>query len=407
APLVPELGARLPRDARAGRRQETDRYRLFEAADAMLDAASSLTPTLLVLDDLHWADRDTLLLLRHLIRSPSRSPLFIIGTYRASEPGEDLLESLAHLGRDRLYDRISLDGFDQHETASMVSLLVGRDLPEEFARSLGEDMGGNPFAIHAMVRHLLESGQLGADGQSLPSAPSLYAAGLPEDLEELLRQRISRLDGGTRRVLSAAAVIGSEFDADLVGSVAELDSVETIEAIEQAGLAGLVASDAAKPGDYRFAHALVRQSLYAALPSRLRSRLHQNAAESLVGTPEAARRPSEVARHYMAAGGDQVAEAAAYSITAAELAEEVHAYLSAVGHYRSALDALEAVGGDAATDVSRRELLRALGNAQRRAGEVESARRSFLQLARAGRTSGDSEALAQAALGFGGPSSAG
>ena len=145
--LVPELSQRLPQIAGEGVNEEEDRYPLFEAVDATLGVAAATTPTLLVLDDVHWADRDTLLLLRHLVRSPRRYPLLILGTYRSTAPGDPLGETLADLGRDRLLERIALEGLDERESASMISPRrprAGRGLRPRAARRDGRQPLRNP-----------------------------------------------------------------------------------------------------------------------------------------------------------------------------------------------------------------------------------------------------------------------
>jgi DNA-binding SARP family transcriptional activator len=212
--FVEALGAAWPHDApAAGDAADDARWRLFEAVDAALLAGG---PAVLALDDLHWADKGTLLLLGHLVRASTPAPLLVVGTYRESElsRGHPLAAALGDLRRERVYERVALSGLDAGEVARLVEELLGSD---ELAPALHEETGGNPFFLEEVARHLREAGP---------------GAGIPESVREVLGRRLSRLSDAANRALQAAAVVGRDFDVRLL---------ERLEALRDALLLLLVA----------------------------------------------------------------------------------------------------------------------------------------------------------------------
>src|SRR5262249_1397192 len=142
-------------DVPALREAESERHRLLEAVVALLDRAAAARPLALVLDDLQWADRPTLLLLRHLLRAPGRSPVCVLASYRHTEVDEDhaLRQLTAGLHRERRFDRIELAGLDERETEALVCSRLERVAPG-FVRELRRLTDGNPFFIGELLRSL-------------------------------------------------------------------------------------------------------------------------------------------------------------------------------------------------------------------------------------------------------------
>ena len=167
--LAVRLSGSLPPPLRSD--PETERYRLFEAVTAWLAAASADDPVLLVLDDLQWATKPTLLLLRHLLRSADRMRLLVLGTYRDTElhPDHPLTELLADLRRQSEVDRLSLSGLDQGEVATFMAEAAGHDMDEDglaLARTIHGETEGNPFFVREIIRHLAESGGPSSGGRA-------------------------------------------------------------------------------------------------------------------------------------------------------------------------------------------------------------------------------------------------
>ncbi len=142
--------------------QETMRYQVFEAVVSVLVGSSVDTPLLIVLDDLQWADQPTLLLLRHVLRRAEGARLLVVGTFRPDEPNQALTNLLADLRRERLYDRLNLEGLDETGTAKLVADRAGIETTPAFVRRLHAQTDGNPFFIEETLRALAESGRAAA-----------------------------------------------------------------------------------------------------------------------------------------------------------------------------------------------------------------------------------------------------
>src|SRR6476660_6596230 len=259
-PLVPGLTDVVPDIAAPTRADpDTERYALFDAVVALLEVASASAPVVLILDDLHWAAKPTLLLMRHLLRFGERARVQIVGTYRSTDldRSHPLAAMLADLHRDGTAERLSLSGLDVDDVSAYVAE-AGYD-DEELARALASVTGGNPFFLIEALRHVDESG-----GRWDPGT-------LPQGVREAVSRRLSRLPAETNKALAAAAVVGSRFALELVEQVVGDD---LIDAFDEACKAGIVIEEPG--GHYRFNHALVRQSLLAELASVRRMRLHQS-----------------------------------------------------------------------------------------------------------------------------------
>ena len=345
APLVPELGGTA---AEPGER-ENRRYRLFEAVAALLGGAARERPLLLVVEDLQWAGRPTLLLLRHVVRRLHGAPLLVLVTVRdaEAEPGGAPARMLADLSREHVVERVALGGLAEAETAALVG-------DAALARRLQDRTAGNPFFIEEMLRSLAE-------------APE-DAPGVPEGVKDLVSRRLARLEPGTVETLTGAAVLGRDFGLATLAGMLGRPEEELLGALEEALRAGVVLEDAEQVDRFTFAHALVRETLYDAPAHSRRARLHLRAGQALeaAGAP-----PGELAHHFFAAREVGGADAAiAYSAAAARRAVAAHAYEEAAWHLEQALQVGPARPGAAAR--ARRRAL--AGERARRARRVRGGR---------------------------------
>ncbi len=243
--LVPELRRRVPElPPPAPGEPETERYRLFEAVVGLLSEIASRAPVLLVLDDLQWADRPTLLLLRHLARARHASRLLILGAYRDTEAAHGGFgAALSELRRERLVTELDIAGLAESETGKLVEIRTGMVPTHEFTRALQAETEGNPFFVEEIVRHMVESG-LRTDHAD---ATDLRDAGLPEGVKEVISRRLGRLDEQAIEWLRVAAVIGRDFDVDLLERVVSLSEDEFLNALDAVLAAGLL-SESDPPG---------------------------------------------------------------------------------------------------------------------------------------------------------------
>nr|WP_082939991.1 BTAD domain-containing putative transcriptional regulator [Mycolicibacterium peregrinum] len=366
-PLVPGLTDVLPDLAAPPRADpDTERYALFDAVVALLGVASADIPIVLVLDDLHWAAKPTLLLLRHLLRFGEHARVQVVGTYRSTDldRSHPLAAMLADLHRDGSADRIALTGLDEADVSTYVAQ-AGYD-DEELAHALSAVTGGNPFFLIEALRHVEESG-----GHWDPGT-------LPQGVREAVSRRLSRLPAETNKALAAAAVVGSRFALELVEKVVDQDLVD---AFDEACQAGIVIEEPG--GRYRFNHAIVRQSLLAELASVRRMRLHQRIATMLENEPGADDELlGDLAHHYFeCAWAGNALKAVEYCRRAADQAMARLAYEGAADLYDHALHALEELDDELPDlDDQRVELLVARCEALLAAGDVTSAAGAVSQL---------------------------
>lgn len=405
ARLVPALAARLPAAPEPRRSDpDTERYLLFAAIGDLLRSSSANAPTVVLLDDLHWADRETLMLLRHVAQEHGDARLLFIGTYRHSDLGVEhpLRPVLAELRRVEAVHRITLTGLDDTEVAALLANAAGHALDAEALRLAGElrrETDGNPFFTTEIMRHLVEQGAVGQgeDGRWSVRA-RIDELSLPQSVREVVGYRVQRLGPEAGEVLTAAAVIGREFDLDLLVGVTRRDAEEVLDLLERGVSASLLQESVAVPGRFAFAHALIEHTLYSELSRTRRARLHQRVATELESlTPDRLEpRLGELAHHWLAAAQPTaVQKALTYAQLAGERALASLAPDEAKRWYGRALELAEQVGDP---DSSRRcELLIGLGQAQRQSGDSDF-RQTLLSAAHLAQTHGDVDRLARAAL---------
>jgi class 3 adenylate cyclase/tetratricopeptide (TPR) repeat protein len=350
AALVPELadgtGGPATRDP-GGADQE--RFRLFEAVVSLIGEAAAARPLVLVLDDLHWADEATLLLLRHLVRSRGSAQLMLLVTYRATEldHASELPATLAELRRAHVLQELTLGGLPDDDVAALIGARSGDAASQSFARRVAERTDGNPFFIEELLRHVEE-----------PTEAELQQLEVPATVRDLLLRRLERLDEACRRALATAAVAGHEFDLALVGRVTDTPDEELVELFESALARDVLAEDAAMPGRYRFAHPLIRETIYRDLSATRRALVHRRIGECLetLFADHVGEHAGTLAHHFHA-GGD-AAKAYRYHREAGAAAERVYASDTAREHLNGAIAAAELLGIQPEADADLRDLYR-------------------------------------------------
>jgi DNA-binding SARP family transcriptional activator len=396
--LGPPGGGAPPPVPLSGADADARRLRFFDAVAALLAEAAGAAPVVLLFDDLHWADRPTLQLLRHLVRSPLPRRALFLGTYRDGElPSEHpLLELAGGLRMEGTLKQLELGGLAVGDVGALVSALGVNSPAPSFVAALHGETEGNPFFIEEVVRHLRQ------EGERVGTAVTLAEAGVPEGVREVTSRRLRRLGKDARQAVAVAAVIGREFDFELLERSGAVHGDALVAALEEAVEARVI-RETGQVGRYAFTHALVRATLYDGISQLRRARLHSRVGEALAGLRggDDAYLP-QLAHHFaMAAPVDRPERAVDFALAAARRADRLMAWDEAAAHYSEALRARELSG--AADDRVRGDLLAALGGSQERAGDEEGARRSFRAAAETARGLGDAALLARAALGYAGP----
>ncbi|HEX5192915.1 MAG TPA: AAA family ATPase [Solirubrobacteraceae bacterium] len=401
AAVVPEVGRKLPELAPAvATDPENGRYRLFEAVATLLGTIATAAPLLLILDDLQWADRPSLQLLRHLIRSPLSGRLRILGVYRLGEPLPPALQSaVTELQRDGLLRTLEVQGLPEPDATELVRLRTGSVLPKRLMHALHQETEGNPLFLQQMVQHLADSGI--APEQA--SVAELARIGLPEDVRGLISRRLARLSPDCIEVLRVASVIGRDFDATLLEAVLSFDEDRFAAALEEALDAGLIAEWTAHTigythmGGYAFVHTVIRETLYEGMSAHRARRLHHRVGLELERR-EGPERVAALALHFSAAGEHaDAARTVDYATRAGTQAAAMLANEEAAEHYERALEVLERSDPEALD--RRMSLLLMLGEAHVRAGERQSAWDAFVRAAELAERLGDVESLTRAAVG--------
>jgi len=405
ARLVPGLGDRLS-ELPAPRQSdpETERYLLYAAVAGLLEGAGKHEPVVLILDDLQWADSPTLSLLRHVVASDSSIPVMVVGTYRDSDLSREhpLTALLAALHREQGVERIKLIGLDCEDVLALMEAAAGHELDEDgraLAAEITRETAGNPFFTGEVLRHLTESGAIvQQDGGRWQLVGDVAELGLPQSVREVIGQRVERLGSDARTALSAAAVIGRDFDLDLLLAVLEFSEDRLLDLLDEAVAASLLKESAERAERFTFTHGLVEHTLYEDLGRARRARLHKRVAVALEEQcgDEPGERLGELAGHWAAAVvSADTAKAIHYARRAAEHALAQLAPDEAARWYRQALELYDqAPSGDRC---ERCELLVGLGEVQRQVGNPEF-RQTLLDAAHLAGELGDTDRLARAVL---------
>jgi DNA-binding SARP family transcriptional activator len=329
--LLPELHGFDPAPPVPASNPEEARYRLFEAVVSVVAESSGRPPILLVLEDLHWADHASLLMLAHLTRRASSSPILVLGTARDSEPSPDGLSTvIGELARDRRLVRIPIEGLSEAEVGDLASAWLGEERPPELAGELYARTGGNPLFVEELLRHAQGADRVDRAG---------LAPGVPAEVGEVIAQRVDRLGKPSAEALAFAAVLGQEFDPGELAEAMGRQADDLVELLEVALAARLLREVPGGAGRCRFSHDLVRETLYRDLSAARRSLLHLRVADAIERLHgDDPKRLSELARHLAdAAPAGDPERAVRYLLSAAEQARHGWATAEAIALYNRAL----------------------------------------------------------------------
>src|SRR5262245_23331012 len=275
ARLLPELRGESVAIASHGVDPDTERLRLHSAVVDLLAAAGRRRPVLLVLEDVHWADAPTLLLLRHLVRTGGDVRMLLVATYRdvEAEVPAELAEVLVDVGRSEGVVRLSVGGLSGGEVAEFVRLAAGVEAADELVTTREGLTEGNAFFVTELWRELVESNAIAVeDGARLVHPIDAIAA--PESVREVVGQRLARLEPETTRLLELAATAGSEFELAVLRRASGLAEAELLDAVDESLRSGMLVEVPARGLAYRFAHELVRRALAERPTSARRAELH-------------------------------------------------------------------------------------------------------------------------------------
>lgn len=380
--LLPEVAGAVPPDA--------SRFRLFEGVIGLLAAAAGGDLLAVVVDDLQRADEPSLRLLAFVLHSID-APVLLVGVYRDTELPSDgplaaVLGDLAAAGRE-----LVVTGLSVGELAELAREAFP-DVTDETVSDLHRRTGGNPFFAVELLR--LMRAHRGRDVASPRWA-------VPGGARSVVDRRLARLSQPCHDALRVASVLGSPFDAELLGRCLGVSTTDALGVIAEAVTAHLVVEtpQGVRPG-FTFAHDLVRETLYDSLGPAGRAKWHGAAAEALQamhGTDDG--HVAELAHHLIEAAVDGDADrAAAAAERAGRRALALLAYEEAADWFDRAAALLRAAHDPRGR---LRPVLLARGEALLRTGRLPAARKVYQEVAASARRAGDAAGLAHAALGLG------
>lgn len=313
----------------------------FAAVTNFLLSISAKKPTILFIDDLHWADTASLALLQYISRFIIAQKVVVLGTFRSEDLNPDsedhphpLVDTLRLMGRESLCKEIELPSLNLSHVSLLAENMVGGRVQTELVKKLSEDSQGNPLFIVESLKMLSEKGSLVQENDKWRL--STDEVGIPTKIKDILLRRADALKPNQRRILDIASVIGSKFDPELLGEVASMDSLETLEtlgAIEKS--TSLVVGEGSF---YRFDHAKCKDALYEEISLPLRRAYHSRVAQRLETIQKAEKLPvGDLAFHYAQAGNKE--KAIKYALVAGEEALKIYSGAEAIKYYKYVLDA--------------------------------------------------------------------
>ena len=392
------------------------RFYVFQALVSVLVHASETRPLMLVLDDLHWADKPTLLLLRHVLRQAKGKRLLIVGLFRdvnaAHHPHDkdplhqDVLGRwLEDMSVERRLDVLKLAGLDVDETRALVADRLGVPVTAELVQRLHDRTTGNPFFIEETARAIDETG---VDAPVVDS-DALEQVGVPVTVRDAVLQRYRDLSPAAADLMAAASIIGRSVDLETIRRLLDITRIDVVAAAEEVQLAGLLVEVPDRGDVLSFSHDVVRDVFYQGLTAPRRLYLHYAVGRTLEQLrEEESVNPAELALHFKRASelaGDPpprryAQPAREYKIEAGWHAARLYAYEEAARHFVDALELSDA--GDA---TGRCDVLLALGRVRAQKGATmdgaATARDAFLDAFACAERAGDAERLARAAYGVG------
>ncbi|MBN1239432.1 MAG: AAA family ATPase [Gammaproteobacteria bacterium] len=333
AALVPELGIAIGMaDGRDDAPVEPSRarFRTFNAICGFLKRVTAQVPLVLLVDNLHWADKASLTVLELLSQALVQSRIMIVCTYRDTELSrtDPLPATLGVLGSGDGVARLRLQGLGQEAITVLADGMLGKALSARVVRAIDQQTDGNPLFVIELLKVLLE--------ESRDAGIEPITVRIPDGVRETIGRRLSRLPDHVNGMLRTASVIGRDFDAAVLARIAVVDVEGVLAALHLAEEAGFVSNTDRAAQAYRFTHALIRETLYDELPTPERLQLHALAGDALaaVDADRTQSRLSRIAHHYFESSALGNAEQAVdFAARAAHEAMRLDAYDEAALHF--------------------------------------------------------------------------
>ena len=400
AVLLPDTNARQARDSHMPERgSDLMQFQLFESVAEYLRRASEQQPLVLILDDMHWADASSVLLLAFLSTEIAERRILILVTYRDSDVHRrhPLFPVIADVPRRHSTHRLILPRLTPEDVSHYIALSVDHEPDKEVVDAVIARTEGNPLFVKEVVRLWMAEGHQDWEVQGLP-----LSSRLPETIREVVLRHIDRLPPEPQQMLSAAAVIGRDFSLHILRTVVDLPVAQVLASLD-AALQSQIIEETVEPNRYRFRHVLIQEALYQEIPTVERILLHKASGEAIEQTyfGNLAPHVTALAHHFsqVARLGD-ACKGMTYLSEAGSQAIARGAWDSAVDFFQRALTLLDLA--HPLDEIRRCELLLGLADAQWSGAEPESARSTYARVLEIARTVERADHFARAAIGYAG-----
>ncbi len=380
------LGVDLPQEASDAVRflePHELRERVFKAVEQLVGEMASKKPTVLVFEDLHWADPTSVDLVESLMPLIDSTSLMLLAAFRPNrqDPSWKFHET-GERDYEHRFTGIELKPLDPEQTNTMsTNLLQVHGIPSSVHSLILAKTEGNPFFVEEIIRSLLDTGAIERDGDHLTASRNIDDIAVPDTLSGLLTTRLDQLDDASKRVAQTASVIGREFNIDLLSSI-DTGNAKLDEALTSLQRRGLIRETSRVPRRvFMFKHTLTQDTAYGSLLLSRRRELHREIADWM--EKEEPELVNEIGRHLLEAREN--VRALPYLVVGGNEASRTFSMREATVSYRRAVSIVDAVG-----DVTlAREAFEGLGAAQQFTGDAAGALETYEGMATFAEEHGD------------------
>ena len=376
--LIPDLTAKLGTIPPSKPLGDQDKLRFYEAVSQFFMAVCKDTPLLLLFDDMQYIDQPSLDLLEYFVRSASNLPILTVCSYPTEDvpPDAPLRQTMMKFNKQRLLETVLVRNLNKEETVELIRQTFGEQtISSEFADLIHNRTGGNPFFVEEVLRSLVEDGTIFRTDKGWDRKPMQDIA-IPESVKSTLKSRLSRLDQETVGALTTAAVIGAEFDFQVLMEVMQTPRDTLLERIEETISSGLILEDRQRKGVLKFADNRIRELLLHELSELRKTSYHLRIVEAMEKryADDLQSQAQNMAFHSFE--GSDPERAVKYSIMAGGRNVAVCAYEQAVQDFKEALGTLE---GQTGKDEEKGKVIEELAGALDLAGQEQDSCKYYEQ----------------------------
>ncbi len=347
---------------------------MFRGTIEKIRSLAKTRRVVIVIDDIHWADRSSLTLFHYLAENLKDEPILLLGIYRPEDVHrrDFFNDIIGRMRKKNILEQLTLEPLTFEESKEVIQGLIGRiDLPEDFLNIIYEISEGNPLFLKRLTKHIMEKGIANSKEDNFPTY--IEDIDVPEEVDRLVQRRIKKLDPRTLTVLRICSIIGEEIPIDLLNYIVKMDPVELFEHVDKLTDFGILEVDSSDEF-FCFSHGLIHKAINEDIPKPLKKILHSEIVEAIeyIYEEEMENFYSELGFHCRRA--KKYAKAYEYYKMAGENAEDSYAHQNAIDIYKTALEISEEGN---LSEEKKWEIIEKLGDLYSLVGEYEEALDSF------------------------------